>query len=128
MLRSGRVNQWTGPYVDEFTTSFAARMGGSYGIALANGTLALELPLRVWGIGAGDEVIVSPRSFVASAACVSFVGATPVFADVDRDSGNITGASIAPRITARQGGHLRSSCWLACRHAGHHGACRPARR
>ena len=46
VLRSGRVNQWTGPYVDEFTTSFAARMGGNYGIALANGTLALELPLR----------------------------------------------------------------------------------
>jgi dTDP-4-amino-4,6-dideoxygalactose transaminase len=101
VLRSGRVNQWTGPYVDEFTRSFVARMGGNYGIALANGTLALELPLRVWGIGAGDEVIVSPRSFVASAACVSFVGATPVFADVDRDSGNITAASIAPRITAR---------------------------
>jgi dTDP-4-amino-4,6-dideoxygalactose transaminase len=101
VLRSGRVNQWTGPYVDEFTTSFAARMGGNYGIALANGTLALELPLRVWGIGAGDEVIVSPRSFVASAACASFVGATPVFADVDRDSGNITAASIAARITAR---------------------------
>jgi dTDP-4-amino-4,6-dideoxygalactose transaminase len=73
VLRSGRVNQWTGPYVDEFTTSFAARMGGNYGIALANGTLALELPLRVWGIGAGDD-IVSPRSFVA--ACISFVGAT----------------------------------------------------
>lgn len=101
VLRSGRVNQWTGSYVDEFTASFAARMGGDYGIALANGTLALELPLRVWGIGAGDEVIVSPRSFVASAACVSFVGATPVFADVDRDSGNITAASIARCITAR---------------------------
>jgi len=101
VLRSGRVNQWTGPYVDEFTTSFTARMGGNYGVALANGTLALELPLRLWGIGVGDEVIVTARSFVASASCVSLVGATPRFADVDRDSGNITAASIAQCLTSR---------------------------
>lgn len=98
-LRSGRVNYWTGEEVRNFETEYAAALGRRHCIALANGTLALELVLKVWGIGAGDDVIVTPRSFMASASCVVTQGATPVFVDVDRDSGNITAATIEPALT-----------------------------
>src|SRR4051812_42700558 len=64
VLRSGRVNQWTGPDVFAFEQECRARFGGGRAIALANGSVALELALRAFGIGRGDEVIVSPRSFV----------------------------------------------------------------
>lgn len=101
VLRSGRVNQWTGDDVSQFERAFAAYIGSPHAIALANGTLSLELAMRVAGIGAGDEVVVTPRSFVASASCVLNVGATPVFADVDRESGNITAESIAAVITEK---------------------------
>ncbi|MDE2579948.1 MAG: DegT/DnrJ/EryC1/StrS aminotransferase family protein [Hyphomicrobiales bacterium] len=101
VLRSGKVNQWTGDRVKAFQDQFTARMQGGKGLALANGTLALELALRAFGVGPGDEVIVTPRSFVASASCVLLVGATPVFADVERDSGNISARTIAPCMTAR---------------------------
>lgn len=100
-LRSGKVNQWTGPDVFAFEDAFEQRFGGGTAIALANGSLALELALRAFGIGPGDEVVVSPRSFVASASCVRLVGATPVFADVDPDSGNITPASVAQALSER---------------------------
>lgn len=101
VLRSGRVNQWTGPEVFEFEEACRARFGGGRAIALTNGSVALELALRAFGIGPGDEVVVSPRSFVASASCVSLVGATPIFADVDPDSGNITPQSIEQVLTDR---------------------------
>ena len=101
VLRSGKVNQWTGGTVEAFQHACTERFQGGHGIALANGSVALELALRAFGIGPGDEVIVSPRSFMASASCVCLVGATPVFADVDRDSGNITADSIAAVLTER---------------------------
>jgi dTDP-4-amino-4,6-dideoxygalactose transaminase len=101
VLRSGKVNQWTGPEVFAFERACAERFGGGRAIALANGSVALELALRAFGIGPGDEVIVSPRSFVASASCVRLVGATPVFADVDPDSGNITAESVSRALTER---------------------------
>lgn len=101
VLRTGRVNQWTGPEVFAFEDACTTRFGGGYGVALANGTVALELALRAFGIGVGDEVVVTPRSFVASALCSMMVGATPVFADVDHESGNITAESIARVITDR---------------------------
>ncbi len=101
VLRSGKVNQWTGANVKLFEERFAASMGGGHGIALANGSLALELALRALKIGPGDEVIVTPRSFVASAFCVMLLGATPVFADVDRESGNISAKTILPCLTPR---------------------------
>lgn len=100
-LRSGKVNQWTGPDVHTFETAYETYLGSGRAIALANGSVALELALLALGIGVGDEVIVTPRSFVASAACVALVGATPIFADVDRESGNITAESIAKAITPR---------------------------
>lgn len=101
LLRSGRVNAWTGDHVARFEDAYARHLGRRHAVAVANGTVALDLALRVLHIGSGDEVIVTPRSFVASAACVPFAGATAVFADVDPVSGNLSAETIAPRITAR---------------------------
>jgi dTDP-4-amino-4,6-dideoxygalactose transaminase len=101
VLRSGKVNQWTGPAVGDFELACEAKFGGEHGIALANGSLALELALMAFGIGPGDEVIVTPRTFVASASCVRLVGATPVFADIDQASGNLSAETIAAAITPR---------------------------
>ena len=101
VLRSGRVNQWTGGEVFAFQDALARTFGGKHCIALANGSLALELPLRAFGIGPGDEVVVAPRTFVASATCVMLLGAIPVFADIDPDSGNITAQSIEAVLTER---------------------------
>jgi dTDP-4-amino-4,6-dideoxygalactose transaminase len=100
-LRSGKVNYWTGELGRQFEVAYAKHVGKQYGVALANGTVALELALRVLGVKAGDEVIVASRSYVASASCVLLVGATPVFADIDIDSGNISVETIAPLITKK---------------------------
>lgn len=100
-LQTGKVNYWTGDEGQRFEKEFADYHGARYGVALANGTVALELALIAIGIQPGDEVIVTPRSFVASASCVTRVGGTPVFVDVDRDSQNIAPDSIAAAITDR---------------------------
>ena len=99
VLRSGRVNYWTGEHGRKFEQEFAAASGCKYAVAVANGTVALELALRSLGIGRGDEVIVPSRTFIASASCVAISGARPVFADVDRDSQNITAAGIEAALT-----------------------------
>ena len=83
VLRSGKVNYWTGEEGRAFEQEFARACGAAFGIALANGTVALELALHVLGIGPGDEVIVTPRSLVAPASTVALRGAWPVFADFD---------------------------------------------
>lgn len=101
VIRSNRVNYWTGEIGRAFEREFAAWAGSAHAVALANGTLALDVALRALGIGPGDEVIVTPRTFIASISCVVNAGAVPVFADVDRDSGNISAATIAPCITDR---------------------------
>jgi hypothetical protein len=101
VLASGKVNYWTGSESRQFEEEYARYLGVEHAIALANGTVALELPLRMWNIGSGDEVIVTPRSFIASTSCAVAVGARPVFADVDRDSGNITAETIARVLTPR---------------------------
>lgn len=98
-LESGRVNQWNGDNVVAFGHEFAAWCGSTHGIALSNGTVALELALRALEIGPGDEVLVTDRSFFASASTVSFVGATPVFCDVDSVSQNVTAQTLKARIT-----------------------------
>jgi dTDP-4-amino-4,6-dideoxygalactose transaminase len=100
-LLSNRVNYWTGGECRAFEAEFAQWAGTKYAVALANGTLALDLALHALGVGPDDEVIVTPRTFIASISCVVNVGATPVFADVDLDSGNISPATIAPKITSR---------------------------
>jgi hypothetical protein len=101
VLRSGKVNYWTGEEGRAFEREFARTCACAYGIALANGTVALELALHVLGIGPGDEVVVTPRSFVASAGTVTLRGARPVFADVDPDSQNITPATVRAVLSRR---------------------------
>ncbi|MEL6477345.1 MAG: DegT/DnrJ/EryC1/StrS aminotransferase family protein [Pseudomonadota bacterium] len=101
VLLSNRVNYWTGQEGREFECAFAGFAGTSHAIAVANGTVALDLALHGLGIGPGDEVIVTPRSFIASASAVVNAGAIPVFADVDLDSGNISPATVAPLINGR---------------------------
>jgi len=101
VLHSGKVNYWTGEEGFSFEREFAAFHGVKHAIALANGTVALELALRVLGIGPGDEVIVTPRTFIASVSCIVLQGAIPVFADVDRDSQNFTRESIRKVLSPR---------------------------
>jgi dTDP-4-amino-4,6-dideoxygalactose transaminase len=94
ILKSGKVNYWTGQEGRQFEQKFAEYCGTNHAVAVANGTLALELALRALGIGTGDEVVVPPRTFIATASAVVMVGAIPVFADVDPDSQNITADTI----------------------------------
>ena len=101
VLLSNRVNYWTGQECRLFESEFAAWTGIEHAVAMANGTIALEAGLHAVGIGKGDEVVVAPRTFIASASCVVSVGGTPVFADVDRDTQNITAETIAAVITPR---------------------------
>lgn len=101
VLRSGRVNYWTGDQCKLFERAWSDYHGGIHSLAMANGSLTLEVALRVLGVGKGDEVIVTPRSYIASAMSVILVGARPVFADVDAESGNITAASVEAVRTPR---------------------------
>jgi dTDP-4-amino-4,6-dideoxygalactose transaminase len=94
VLRSGKLNYWTGGEGRRFETEFAAFAGCDYAVAVANGSVALELALYALGIEAGDEVIVPSRTFVASASCVVMRGARPVFADVDPVSQTLTADTI----------------------------------
>lgn len=90
VLLSNKVNYWNGQEGREFEKEFAAWVGSECALAVANGTLALDIALRALNIGPGDEVIVTPRTYFASVACIVGKGAIPVFADVDADSQNIT--------------------------------------
>jgi dTDP-4-amino-4,6-dideoxygalactose transaminase len=99
VLRSGKVNAWTGQEVRSFEQEFAQFVEARHAVAVANGTLALELALAAVGIGPGDDVIVTCRSFVASASCCAMRGAKPVFADVDPESQNVTAETIRQALT-----------------------------
>lgn len=99
VLASGRVNYWTGQECRDFEREFALWCGVPHAVALANGTLALDVALRALEIGPGDEVIVTPRTFMASVSCVVNAGARPVFADVDLDSGNLSVESVRAALT-----------------------------
>lgn len=101
VLLSNKVNYWTGTEGREFEQEFAAFTDCKHAIALANGTVALELALYALGIGPGDEVITTSRTFIASASCIVMRGAKPVIADVNPMSQNITAETIRPRITPR---------------------------
>lgn len=101
VLLSNKVNYWTGTECREFEKEFAAWCDTKHAIALANGTIALDLALKAIEIGAGDEVIVTSRTFVASVSSIITAGAIPVFADVDADSQNITAESISTVLTKR---------------------------
>lgn len=99
VLLSNKVNYWTGQECRQFETEFAEWADSKYAIAMGNGTLALDVALQALDIGEGDEVIVTPRTFIASISSVVNAGATPIFADVDEATGNITPESIAAVLT-----------------------------
>jgi dTDP-4-amino-4,6-dideoxygalactose transaminase len=101
VLKSGKVNYWTGEEGRLFEREFAEYVGTKHAIALANGTVALELALYALGIGQGDEVITTSRTFIASASAIVMRGATPVIADVDRESQNVTAETIAAVLTEK---------------------------
>ena len=101
VLRSGKVNYWTGDEGKQFEKEFAEYIGCAHAVAVVNGTVALELALRALEIGAGDEVVVPSRSYFATASAVVAVGARPLFADVDRDSQNLTVETIRAAVTPR---------------------------
>jgi perosamine synthetase len=99
VLRSGRLS--LGPWIDEFEARFAARVGAPYAAAVSSGTAGLHLLSRLAELGPGDEAITTPYSFAASANCVIYEGATPVFADVDPDTLNLDPAAVEAAITER---------------------------
>lgn len=101
VLLSNKVNYWTGNECREFEKEFAIFSDCSYAIAVSNGTVALELALKALNVGTGDEVIVTPRTFLASISSIVSVGAIPIFADVDPNSQNITPETIQKVLTAK---------------------------
>lgn len=101
VLLSNKVNYWTGNECREFEKEFAAWAGCEYAIALGNGTLALDVALKALNVGEGDEVITTPRTFLASASSIVTSGAVPVFADVDLNSQAITAESIQAVLTPK---------------------------
>lgn len=104
VLKSGKVNQWTGTKVTTFEKLFAEYFGVKHAIANANGTTAIELCLIALNLNKGDEVIVTPRTFIASASSVVVCGGIPVFCDVDLNSQNITLEGIKAKITDKTKG------------------------
>lgn len=99
VLRSGWLNE--GAVTKEFETKLAETLGVSNPVTVNSGTSALHLPLVALGIGEGDEVIVPPQTFVATGLVVKMVGATPVFADIDPNTGNMSPESFESKITER---------------------------
>jgi dTDP-4-amino-4,6-dideoxygalactose transaminase len=101
VLLSNKVNYWTGQECRALEREFADWVGTNHAISLANGTVALDVALKALGVGAGDEVVVTPRTFLASASCVAMAGCVPVFADVDVASQNITPESVEAALSPR---------------------------
>ena len=99
VLLSNKVNYWTGNECRQFEDEFSLFAGTKYAVAVMNGSVALELALIALGVGAGDEVIVTSRTFVASASSIVNIGAVPIFADVDPNSQNITEVTIQKVIS-----------------------------
>lgn len=101
VILSNKVNYWTGQECRKFEEEFATWAGTQHAVAVTNGTVALDLALEALGIGSADEVIVTSRTFLASVSSIVNAGAIPVFADVDRDSQNITESTIRAVLTPR---------------------------
>ena len=101
VLQSNKVNYWTGQQGREFEKEFAVYTDCKYAVAVANGTLALDLALNALDIGEGDEVIVTSRTFIASISSIINAGARPIFADVELDSQNISAVSIKAVLTKK---------------------------
>ncbi len=101
LLESGKVNQWTSNAVSEFEKKFAEYINVKHAIAVFNGTVALELCIKALNINEGDEIIVTPRTFLASATCAAWYGIKPIFTDVDENSQNLTLENIKKVITPK---------------------------
>ncbi|NYT62140.1 DegT/DnrJ/EryC1/StrS aminotransferase family protein [Alcaligenaceae bacterium] len=101
VILSNKVNYWTGQECGKFEQEFATWTRSKHAVALGNGTLALDVALKALGLQPGDEVVVTPRTFLASVSCIINAGATPVFAEVDRDSQNITATTILAVLTPK---------------------------
>lgn len=101
VILSNKVNYWTGQECRQFEKEFAAWAEVNFAIALANGTVALDLALEALGVGSGDEIIVTSRTFLASVSSIVNAGAVPIFADVDSDSQNIDCNSIRAVLSPR---------------------------
>lgn len=101
VVLSNKVNYWTGTEGRDFEREFAQWSDSNYAVALANGTLALDIALKALGVGIGDDVITTPRTFLASASSIVTAGANPVFADVDLNSQAVTAASIKDVLTPK---------------------------
>ncbi len=101
ILSSGKVNYWNGNEGKHFEKEFASWSGCKYAVALANGSLALSAAYKAIGIRPGDEIITTPRTFIATSSTLVLLGAKSIFADVDRNSGSITANTIAPLINKK---------------------------
>lgn len=99
VLLSNKVNYWTGQECRAFEKEFAQFVGTKHAVAVANGTVALDVALKALGIGTGDDVIVTSRTFLASASSIVTAGANPVFADVELDSQDISRRTIEAVLT-----------------------------
>lgn len=101
ILKSGKVNYWTGTECKFFEDEFSSYIGAKYSIAVSNGTVALDLALKALNIGIDDEVIVPSRSYIASVSSVINSGAKPIFVDICRDSQNLDPKEIIKKITTK---------------------------
>ena len=101
ILSSGKVNYWTGDQGKLFEKEFAEWNGSKYSVAVSNGSLALIVAYLSLGIKEGDEIITTPRTFIATSSSAVLVKAKPIFADVDENSGAITVETIEPLITKK---------------------------
>lgn len=99
VLKSGKVNYWTGVEVKTFESEYANFLGVKHAIAVANGTVALELAIRSLGIGPGDEVVVPSKTFIATASAVVACGAAVVTADIDPETHNLTAKTILDALS-----------------------------
>ncbi len=100
-LRSGHWGSLDGTYVDQLEVEFAALQDARHGVSTVNATMGLAVALRALGIGPGDEVIVPPYTFIATASAALMLGAVPVFVDVDRETLLIDPAGIDAAVTSR---------------------------
>ncbi|MDC1387331.1 aminotransferase class I/II-fold pyridoxal phosphate-dependent enzyme, partial [Candidatus Thioglobus sp.] len=104
ILLSNKVNYWTGNECKKFESEFASWAGSKYAIAMANGTVALDSAFKAMGLKSEDEIIVTSRTYIASVSSIVNSGATPIFADVNLDSQNISPESIRKKITPKTKG------------------------
>ena len=101
VLSSGKVNYWTGKITSDFEKSFSKHCNCKYSVAVSNGTVALSLAYQALNIRPGDEIITTPRTFIATSSSAVRLGGIPIFSDVELDSGNITANNIEPLITSK---------------------------